>query len=104
MSRFDIRRTLSRVVTGRSRFRLINDLALRLGEIAFQIRHTPSTSGAGSPTFADLTRSSRPMHADEIQDLPFGNVEAVADGVVDFHARPVKNVECKLNANQPDYS
>lgn len=58
---------------------------LGLGEVAFEIIHAPAAARPCSATLADLTGAARLMDADEVHNLPLGDVEAVANGVVEVH-------------------
>ena len=58
---------------------------LCLFEQFFDERNAPSATSAGSTALADLAGPPRFVDADEIADLPFRDVEAVADCVVEFH-------------------
>lgn len=55
------------------------------GEVPLQVRHTPPAAGPRAAALADLARAARLMHADEIENLPLADVEAVTDCVVGLH-------------------
>src|SRR5207237_9203844 len=55
-----------------------------------QIRYAPATSRPRAAALADLAGAARLVNADEIEDFPLGDVEAVADGVVEFQGKKVE--------------
>ena len=89
MSRLDVRGTLPSIVGRTQHLGSVHRLTLRFGEVTLEIRHAPATSRSGTSAFADLTRPSRSMHADEVKNLPLRDVEAVANRVVVFHEQSV---------------
>ena len=64
---------------------------LRFCEESFQVVHAPAAPGPGSAAVGQLTGAARLIHANEVDDLPLGDVEAVANGVVEFHNRIPSN-------------
>jgi hypothetical protein len=58
---------------------------LRFGEESLQVAHTPAAPRSCSAAFAELAGAARVIHADEVDDLPLGDVEAVANRIVEFH-------------------
>ena len=58
---------------------------LRFIEQFFDERDAPATARARTVALADLAGSPRFVDADEVADLPFGHVEAVANLVVWLH-------------------
>ena len=49
-------------------------------------RNAPAAPRAGTVTFADLAGATRLVDANEVTDLPFGNMEAVAEFVIRLHS------------------
>ena len=73
-------------IIGRSQnVSVIRELTPRFGKTPFQIRNTPSTSRPRPTAFTDLTRTSRLVNSNEIQDFALGNVKAIANRIVEFH-------------------
>jgi hypothetical protein len=57
-------------------------------EEALQVAATPTTSGAGPKTFAELAGAPRFFHPQEIDNLALADVETEADFVVELHFEP----------------
>jgi hypothetical protein len=99
VSRLDVLSTLSGIVGRAERIGFAERLrfhdlirsccvarqTLRLGEVPFEILHTPAAAGPCPAAFADLARTTRLMDANEVDDLPLGDVKAIANGVVEIH-------------------
>lgn len=64
---------------------------LRFREEPLQVVHAPTAPGSSSAAFGELTGAAGLIHANEVDDLPLGDVEAVANGVVEFHNRIPSN-------------
>ena len=71
----------------RQTFRLTGAAFGCFGEIAFYVRDAPAATGSRAAAFADLADATRFVNADEIHNLAFGHVKAVADCIVRFHGR-----------------
>ena len=54
----------------------------------FQISNAPPATGPRTAAFADLTRNTRFVNADEVSDLPLGDVKTVTNFVIGFQSEP----------------
>ena len=78
----------ARILFGSEIIGLVSPVLGDLLEQLLQISNAPPATGPRAAAFADLTRNARLVDADEVGDLPFGDVEAVTDFVVGFQAEP----------------
>jgi hypothetical protein len=85
MACFDIGGSLSSVLVRSQSVRECG--VLRFSEESLQVIHTPPATRSRSATFGELAGAAWVIHADEVDDLPLGDVEAVANSIVEFHNR-----------------
>jgi hypothetical protein len=82
----DVVSSTASVVIGRRQTVGLARLVLSL-EQTLQERPTPAAARAGAEALGQLADPLRPFDADEILDLPLGDVKAEAKLVVRFHVR-----------------
>lgn len=104
MARLDVGGTLGGVFGRCHRFTASRLAAGCLFKVTFEIRDTPSTTRSRTATFADLAGDTWPVQPDEVQDLAFGHMEAVTDGVGGLHeiSGPAGSVSFQYTARKLD--
>ena len=86
---FDVLATLLSIFLGRHRVAGPFIAGIDLLEIPFQIGNAPTAPCASTAALADLAGSPQLVKPNEVDDLSFSNMKAVANCVIEFHeSRP----------------